>query len=167
MNRGRFTTAASGLAVAALGLSLGLVGSAQAATATTTTATTTASTPRYVVLNCLNKDKAQVKPGTISLACADDGIGLEHLHWTSWTPKLASAYATSWQNDCKPSCAGGHTYDYPVVVVLWGSAAVKGHPTERRYLWATLSYTTSRHPAFRHVASYPGEPVSWTLPLNL
>jgi hypothetical protein len=167
MNLRRFIALGSGFAAAAgLGLSLGLPASAGAATAgaaTATRAATAAAGPRYVVLNCM--DKAQVKPGVISLACADDGIGLDHLHWTSWTPHLASAYATSWTNDCKPSCAAGHVHNYPVVVVLWGSAAVKGHPAERRYLWASLSYTTKRHPAIPFVATYPGEPVSWTLHL--
>ena len=80
----------------------------------------------------MDKDKAQVKPGTIYLACADNGTGLTHLHWTSWTPELASAYGTEWQNDCKPNCAEGHIHNYPVVTVLWGSATVKGYPGERR-----------------------------------
>ena len=115
-------------------------------------------------------DKAQVKPGTISLACADNGIGLTHLHWTSWTPQLASAYGTNWENDCKPSCAQGHVHNYPVVAVLWGSATVKGHPGERRYTEATLSYTKRRPAVYatscngKVVATYP---VTQTLPLGI
>jgi hypothetical protein len=170
MNRGRFITVASGFAVAALGLSLWLPGSAGAATASAaavTRAGSAAGTPQYVVLNCM--DKAQVKPGTVYLACADNGTGLTHLHWTSWTPELASAYGTAWQNDCKPNCAAGHIRHYPVVVELWGSAAVKGHPAERRYTQATISYEKGR-PAYyvtncngKAVATYP---VSRTLPLG-
>jgi hypothetical protein len=168
MNRGRFTTIASGFAVAALGLSLGLAGCAGAATtsaAAVTRAGSAAAAPQYVVLNCM--DKAQVKPGTISLACADNGIGLTHLHWTSWTPQLASAYGTNWENDCLPSCAEGHVHNYPVVAVLWGSATVKGHPGERRYTEATLSYTKRRPAVYatscngKVVATYP---VTQTLP---
>jgi hypothetical protein len=158
MNYRRFTTIAAGFAVAALGL----VGSAEAATTTAAAVThagSAAPTPRYVVLNCTGK--AQVKPGTISLACADNGIGLTHLHWTSWTPELASAYGTAWQKDCTPNCAAGHIRHYPVVVVLWGSAAVKGHSAERRYTWATLSYTKVRPAVYatncngKVVATYP------------
>ena len=168
MNRGRFTTIASGFAVAALGLSLGLAGCAGAATtsaAAVTRAGSAAAAPQYVVLNCM--DKAQVKRGTISLACADNGIGLTHLHWTSWTPQLASAYGTNWENDCLPSCAQGHVHNYPVVAVLWGSATVKGHPGERRYTEATLSYTKRRPAVYatscngKVVATYP---VTQTLP---
>lgn len=170
MNRGRSTTIASGLAIAALGLSLGLVGPAGAAptfAAAVTRVGSAAPAPQYVVLNCM--DKAQVKPGTISLACADNGAGLTHLHWTSWTPELASAYGTEWENDCKPSCAQGHVHDYPVVAMLWGSATVKGHPGERRYTEATLSYTKGRPAVYvtncngRVVATYP---VTQTLPLG-
>jgi hypothetical protein len=171
MNGGRFTAIASGFAVAALGLSLGLAGCAGAATtsaAAVTRAGSAAAAPQYVVLNCM--DKAQVKPGTISLACADNGIGLTHLHWTSWTPQLASAYGTNWENDCKPSCAEGHVHNYPVVAVLWGSATVKGHPGERRYTEATLSYTKRRPAVYatscngKVVATYP---VTQTLPLGV
>ena len=171
MNWGRFTTIAAGSAVAALGLSLGLAGCAGAATtsaAAVTRAGSAAAAPQYVVLNCM--DKAQVKPGTISLACADNGIGLTHLHWTSWTPQLASAYGTNWENDCKPSCAQGHIHNYPVVAVLWGSATVKGHPGERRYTEATLSYTKRRPAVYatscngKVVATYP---VTQTLPLGV
>jgi hypothetical protein len=171
MNWGRFTTIASGFAAAALGLSLGLAGCAGAATtsaAAVTRAGSAAAAPQYVVLNCM--DKAQVKPGTISLACADNGIGLTHLHWTSWTPQLASAYGTNWENDCKPSCAQGHVHNYPVVAVLWGSATVKGHPGERRYTEATLSYTKRRPAVYatscngKVMATYP---VTQTLPLGV
>jgi hypothetical protein len=168
MNWGRLTTIAPGFAVAALGLSLGLAGCAGAATtsaAAVTRAGSAAAAPQYAVLNCM--DKAQVKPGTISLACADNGIGLTHLHWTSWTPQLASAYGTNRENDCLPSCAQGHVHHYPVVAVLWGSATVKGHPGERRYTEATLSYTKRRPAAYatscngKVVATYP---VTQTLP---
>jgi hypothetical protein len=170
MNGGRFTTIAAGFAVAALGLSLALAGCAGPATtsAAAVTRAGSAAAPQYVVLNCM--DKAQVKPGTISLACADNGIGLTHLHWTSWTPQLASAYGTNWENDCKPSCAEGHVHYYPVVAVLWGSATVQGHPGERRYTEATLSYPKRRPAVYvtscngKVVATYP---VSRTLPLGV
>ena len=162
MNRGRLTTIASGLAVAALGLSLGLVGPAGAAptsAAAITRAGSAAAASQFVVLNCLGQ--AQVKPGTISLACADDNDELTQLHWTSWTPQLASGYGTERANDCKPDCAQGHIHYYPVLAMLWGSTTVTGHPGERRYTKATLSYP-KRRPAIyvtgcngKVVAAYP------------
>jgi hypothetical protein len=172
MNRRRFTTAAAGFAAAALGLSFGLPGGAGAATASAHAvagAGSASAAPRYVVLNCMDKDTGQVKPGTIYLACADDGVGLTGLHWTSWTPELASAYGTEWQNDCQPNCAAGHIRDYPVVTMLWGSATVKGHRDERRYSEVTVSYPKNRPAVYtirngKVVATYP---VSQTLPLGV
>ena len=56
-----------------------------------------------------------------------------------------------------------------MVAVLWGSATVKGHPGERRYTEATLSYTKRRPAVYatscngKVVATYP---VTQTLPLG-
>ena len=159
---GRSRAVAAGVAAIAVGLGLGLPGAAGA-----TTVKAAAAAPdtalQYVVPAC--SGKAQVKPGTIELACADDGLGLKGLHWTSWTPQLASAYGTEWENDCESSCARGHIHDYPVVVELLGSAAVKGHPDQRRYTEVTITYTAGRPAVYtkncsgKVVATYP---VSWT-----
>lgn len=159
MERGRFTTIASAFAIAALGLGLGLAGPAAAPASGAVSRAGSAAAPQNVVLNCLGK--AQVRPGTIALACADDNDGLTHLHWTSWTPQLASAYGTEWANDCQPDCGLGHIHYYPVLAMLWGSAAITGHPGERRYTTATLSYPKGRPAVYvtdrngRVVATYP------------
>lgn len=142
-------------ALAAGGLGVGLTASAGAATTTA---------PRYVVLNCANK--AQVGPGSYVLTCADGNMGLRGLHWTSWTPRLASGYGTEYVNDCKPNCAEGHFHNYPALVVLWGSGSVAGHPAERRYTEVTLVYPGARPPVYqlvngKVVATYP---VTQTLP---
>ncbi len=167
MNRGRFTTVASGFAVAALGLSLGLAGPPPRCCRRHARWLRRRAPPTSCSTAWTRT--AQVKPGTIYLACADNGIGLTHLHWTSWTPELASAYGTEWQNDCKPNCAEGHIRNYPVVAALWGSATVKD-TRERRYTEATVSYTKGR-PAV-YVASCNGKavatyPVAQTLPLGV
>jgi hypothetical protein len=53
--------------------------------------------------------------------------------------------------------------------MLWGSATEQGHPAERRYTEATLSYPKGRPAAYvvtcntKVVATYP---VSQTLPLG-
>jgi hypothetical protein len=115
--------------------------------ATHTAATTqaaAATAPRYVVLNC--SFKPVVEPSTYVITCADAGIGVKDLHWTSWTPKLASGDGTFWENDCMPNCAAGHFHYYPSLDVLWGSAAVKGHPAERRYTKLTVIFTGKKRP---------------------
>lgn len=119
----------------------------------------TADTPKHVVLNC--SLKPVVEPSTFTIACADGGIGVKQLHWTSWTPKLASGYGTFWENDCKPDCAHGQIHYYQSREVLWGSATVAGHPAERRYTKLTVIFTGKNRPpvyVLKHgklVAAYP------------
>ncbi len=151
-------------AVAAVGFGLGLGSSSAAAAATTHAAVTvkqaaTAKSPKYVVLDC--NLKPVVAPSTLIITCADAGIGVQDLHWTSWTPKLASGHGTFWENDCTPDCAAGHFHYYPSLEVLWGSAAVKGHPADRRYTELTVIFSgKTRPPVYvlkngKLVATYP------------
>ena len=155
MHRGRLIAAViTGILIAGTGLAAGLAAAAGA----TTTAHAAAQRPRDVGLDC--SFKPQVKPGTYVLTCADAGIGLERMRWTSWTQKLASGYGSEWENDCRPNCAAGHLHHYPVLAVLWGSGSVQGHPAERRYTQLTLIYTGARPPVYKleHgkvVATYP------------
>ncbi len=127
--------------------------------ATASTQPATAKTPRYVVLDC--SFKPVVAPSTFIITCADAGIGAQDLHWTSWTPKLASGYGTIWANDCTPNCADGHFHYYPSLEVLWGSVTVKGHPADRRYTELTVIFTgKTRPPVYalkngKLVATYP------------
>jgi hypothetical protein len=128
----------------ALGLGFGLSGAASAAPATQTSvaAATSLYTENTVVINCAGH--SQVRPGSFTLACADGNNALSGLSWTSWGPRLASGYGTQVQNDCIPYCAAGHFHRYPVLVVLWGTAALKGHPGTLRYTEMTLIYTGAR-----------------------
>lgn len=164
-------TAATGtlLALGGLAAALSLSGPAGAATHSASTgsaavqaaradrAAQATSSRRPVVINCLNQPV--VRPVTLSLACADDGTGLQGMHWTTWAPQLASGYGTEWERDCTPNCAEGHIHYYPTLPVLWGSA-VKGHPGEERYTEVTLVYPGARPPVYeivngKVVATYP------------
>jgi hypothetical protein len=140
------------------GAALASSGTPAAAHTAASTQATLARSPKYVVLNC--SFQPVVRPSTMVIACADDGLGIKDLHWTSWTPKLASGYGTFFENDCKPNCAEGHFHYYPSLEVLWGSAAVTGHPHDRRYTEVTVIFTGKRPPVYvlRHgktVATYP------------
>jgi hypothetical protein len=127
--------------------------------ATLSTQAPPARTPKIVVLDC--SFKPVVAPSAFIITCADAGIGVQHLHWTSWTPKLASGYGAFWENDCTPNCADGHFHYYPSLEVLWGSATVKGHPADRRYTKLTVIFTgRTRPPVYvskngKLVATYP------------
>jgi len=143
-------------AIFALALGLGVSGAASAAPAASAASAAPAGpaaralaaqspalySETTVVINC--QGHAQTRPGSFTLACADDNDYLSGLSWTSWTPKLASGYGTQHENDCIPYCAAGHFHSYPVLVVLWGTAAVHGSPGTVRYTTITLLYTGAR-----------------------
>ena len=126
------------------GAALASSGTPASTHATASTQAATAKTPKYIVLDC--SFKLVVAPSTFIITCADAGIGVQHLHWTSWTPKLASGYGTFWENDCTPNCADGHVHYYPSLEVLWGSATVQGHPADRRYTKLTVIFTGKTRP---------------------
>ncbi len=65
-------------------------------------------------------EKATVRPVAITLACADDGLGVEDLHWTVWTAREAVGTGRVWENDCTPDCASGVVKSYPATVTLSG-----------------------------------------------
>ena len=178
MNRGRITTIASIFTPVAVGLAIGLAaqsggasastraaatGSASSAHAVTTALTASATAPKFVLLGCNND--AEVAPSGIS-NCGDGAVGLTGLHWTSWTSHLASGYGTYYLNDCTPTCVGGHFHTYPALVALWGSATVKGHPSERKYTQMTLVFTGTRPPVYQVVngKTVVTHPVTLTLP---
>jgi hypothetical protein len=141
------TIAAAALAAGGLGVALGLTLPANAATANTDTANAAAASPTYVVVNDCTLTPA-VKPSAYVVACADDGSGLQGVHWTSWTSHLASAYATFYENTCDPNCADGKIVDYPALVTLWGPAALKGHPADRQYTELTVIFPGARPPVY-------------------
>jgi hypothetical protein len=76
-----------------------------------------------VLVNC---GTAQVRPGSFTLACADYGDYLTHLHWVSWG-QVAFGTGTEHVNDCHPACYQGKFYSYPILVTVWRAAARPGH----------------------------------------
>lgn len=180
MKRARIAIASIGAPVA-VGLAIGLT-AMNGAAATTRDATaniaittpaaanvaaaTTAAASQFVVLGC--DLKGLVKPSQYVLACGDGNAGLRGLHWTSWTPQLASGYGTYYVNDCKPYCAAGHFHYYPALAVFWGSGTVARHPSERRYAQVTLVFTGKRPPSYQLVngKSVTAYPPTGTWPLQ-
>jgi hypothetical protein len=134
MNRKR-TISTVLAAITAAGLGAGLAQAMPAGAAT-------ASAPRYVVLNC--KDKPVTKPAGWTPFCADYGLVLANMHWTSWTSHLASGYGTVYENDNYPNHATGKVYKVPALVTLWGSASVKGHPGDETYVKMTVIFPRKR-----------------------
>jgi hypothetical protein len=150
--RGRRTTATvAAIAIPALGLGVATVTSAAATPA-----------PRFseqtVVVNC--QGRPQVRPGSLTLACADDNDYLTHLTWSKWAPGQAQATGIQEENDCLPYCAAGHFHGYRVDVTFRGSAALRGAPGRLRYTSVTVRYSGHRPDIDGHRA-----PASFTMPL--
>jgi hypothetical protein len=101
--------------------------------------------PGTVVIDCPGySPQTEVKPSTYILTCQNGDDYIDHLSWTSWTPAMATAAGTQEINDCLPSCAAGHHLRYPVLLILWASAAVPGHPGEHQYTTMTALYPGTR-----------------------
>jgi hypothetical protein len=171
MKLGLLTTMTSAFAIAAVGLTVGLTTSARTGRATldaaTAPAAATAKAPSYVLLTCAGKGVTE--PSSDIITCADAGMVLQGLHWTTWSSHFASAYGTFSENDCKPSCANGHFHNYSVIATAWGSKGVSGHSNERAYTEFALTFPgSSRPPVYELVngkvdATYP---VTQVLPAN-
>jgi hypothetical protein len=83
------------------------------------------------------------RPSSITLACADNGWGVQDLTWTSWTSSAAAGHGMFWDKLCQPSCAAGTIGSYPVTVRL---SSVK---TSARGPWfsrLTLTWRGARPP---------------------
>lgn len=154
MKRGTFiATIATAFSATGLTVGLMLATSAGASAAVTgnaaVTRTATVQAGRQIVLDC--SGRPVTRPSTYSWTCADYGMGIQRMHWTSWTSHLASGYGTMWENDCTPNCAAGHIRHYAAIATFWGSARVNGHPAERRYTRLTLVFPGRRPPVYVRV----------------
>lgn len=76
--------------------------------------TTTAPSPTATTINdsatrfarpCADKE---VRPTKVALACGDNGIRAADLVWVSYSSTKAVAKGAYVENDCRPTCLGGH-----------------------------------------------------------
>jgi hypothetical protein len=74
-----------------------------------------------VIADCTGAPPQQlsIRPATIVLTCADGGLGVQKLAWTTWGASTATGRGTFWIHVCVPYCAASRTYAYyPVAVTL-------------------------------------------------
>ena len=109
-------------------------------------ASTAATSPRPgVIADCGSAPphRLTIRPSSITLACADNGWGIQDLTWTSWTPSAATGHGMFWDKLCKPSCADGKIGNYPVAVRL---SAVKTTGQRPWFSRLTLTWEANRPP---------------------
>jgi hypothetical protein len=58
------------------------------------------------------------KPHRILIACADAGLYVTGMKWSTWKRKIAVGHGTGHINDCTPNCAMGHFHKAAVRVRL-------------------------------------------------
>ena len=62
--------------------------------------------------------KAQARPDTISLACADDNAYVAAINWRNWGGRRSQGTGTLTVNNCNPSCVADKFKTYPVTISL-------------------------------------------------
>lgn len=97
-----------------------------------------------VVADCIRApQQLSIRPAVITLACADDGLGVTNMTWTSWTTSAATGTGTLWEKLCKPNCADGQIGTYPVAVTL---SAVKTSSQGPWFSRLTVTWEATRPP---------------------
>jgi hypothetical protein len=83
------------------------------------------------------------KPQRITLSCGDGNTWLGKLKWSSWTKTQAVANGNYTYNDCKPSCAAGHTHSVAMKVTLSNPKLCPGQ-VNPAFKQAVISYKSTR-----------------------
>ena len=58
------------------------------------------------------------KPKAITLTCADGGLYVDEITWTTWSKTGATGTGTFFENLCEPNCAEGEQVSAPVKIAL-------------------------------------------------
>ena len=77
------------------------------------------------------------KPESITLTCADGGIFVEKIQWSTWGQEGARGIGIYSENLCEPSCADGKRVTAPVNLTLSNLTEQIG-----KYYLRTLDITT-------------------------
>ncbi len=78
------------------------------------------------------------KPESILITCADGGIYVEKIKWSTWSQESATGIGVFSENLCEPSCAEGKRVNAPVNLTLSNLTEQNG-----KYYLRTLDITTS------------------------
>ncbi len=72
---------------------------------------TTVTPEQVLTWNCELEDQ---KPELIMITCADGGVFVEKIKWSTWTKDGATGIGILSENLCEPSCAEGQRVEAPV-----------------------------------------------------
>ena len=85
-----------------------------------------------------NCELEEHKPELIFLTCADGGLYVEKIKWSTWSKEGATGVGIFSENLCEPSCAEGQRVESPVNLRLSNLTEQNG-----KYYLRTLDITTA------------------------
>ena len=71
-------------------------------------------------------ETAEYKPESITITCADGGIFVEKIQWSTWSKEGATGMGIYSENLCEPNCAEGKRVTAPVNLALSNLTEHKG-----------------------------------------
>ena len=71
-------------------------------------------------------ETAEYKPESITITCADGGVFVEKIQWSSWSQDGATGTGIYSENLCEPNCADGERVTAPVKLTLSNLTEYKG-----------------------------------------
>ena len=71
-------------------------------------------------------ETAENKPEGITITCADGGVFVEKIQWSSWSQDGATGTGIYSENLCEPNCADGERVTAPVKLTLSNLIKFKG-----------------------------------------
>ena len=85
-----------------------------------------------------NCEMPEQKPESILITCADGGIYVEKIKWSTWSQEGATGSGNFSENLCEPSCAEGKRVTAPVNLILSNLTEQNG-----KYYLRTLDISTA------------------------
>jgi hypothetical protein len=85
-----------------------------------------------------NCELEEHKPELIFLTCADGGLYVEKIKWSTWSKEGATGVGIFSENLCEPSCAEGQRVEAPVNLLLTNLTEQNG-----KYYLRTLDISTA------------------------
>ncbi len=100
----------------------------------------TQGSPSLTPSNVLTWDceTSAYKPESITITCADGGLFVENIKWSTWSKEGASGVGTFSENLCEPSCADGKRVEAQVNLRLTNLTEQNG-----KYYLRTLDISTA------------------------
>lgn len=97
------------------------------------------------------------RPRQLVFTCADAGLLVHHMRWSTWGGRVAVARGEQFANDCNPACVSGTYHKTAVTVHLYKRRACPGR-SHLYYRDATIIDPAGHRTGRRMTCPYVAEP---------